>query len=52
MSGMADNGVPPGEGPAKTAKQLKKEAQKREKMEKFLSKQNKKVEDKKNAKVN
>ena len=51
---MADNcggNIPEGEQPVKTAKQLKKEAQKREKKEKFLAKQAKKDENQKAIKV-
>lgn len=47
MSGMADEPkgtAIEGDQPVKTAKQLKKEAQKKEKMEKFLAKQSKKEE--------
>ena len=40
MADTADGqAAPGGDPPVKTAKQLKKEAQKREKMEKFLAKQ-------------
>ena len=52
---MADSGegnAPNGGERVKTAKELKKEAQKKEKMEKFLAKQAKKEENQKPSKVN
>jgi len=50
MADAAQDRAPGAEEPVKTAKQLKKEAQKKEKMEKFLAKKNKE-EGKKSSKV-
>ncbi len=50
MADAAQESGSPGEEPVKSAKQLKKEAQKKEKMEKFMAKK-KMEENKKTAKV-
>ena len=51
MADAPQEKAPEGGEPVKTAKQLKKEAQKREKMEKFLAKKNKTEETQKTATV-